>query len=80
MLAHPRRDAGELGVGELGIVLRRLDDDMAVGVGERGEIALGIDHDLLHQAGALLQQAAQQVRLAGAGVALDEEAGGQQLH
>ena len=46
---------------------------MAVGVGQRDEIALGIDHHLLHQAGAFLEQPAQQVRLARPAVALDEQ-------
>jgi hypothetical protein len=43
------------------------------------EVTLGVDHHLLDQRGAFLEQAAQQVRLAGAAVALDEQAGRQQF-
>ena len=74
VLAHPRGDALQLHV-----VAVRLDHDVAVTLGQGHEVALGIDHRLLDQPGALLQQPAQEVRLAGAGVALHEEAGGEQL-
>ena len=56
-----------------------LDRDMAVAVGERDEIAFGIDHDLLDLARALFEQAAQQVRLSAARIALHQQAGRQQL-
>ncbi len=53
MLAHAQRHALQFGLAALGI-----DHDMAELVGERDEIALGIDDCLLHQWRALLQQAA----------------------
>jgi hypothetical protein len=56
------------------VIIAAVDDDMAEGVGERHEIALGIDHDLLHQRRAFLEDAAQQVRLARPRIALDEQA------
>src|SRR3546814_10369813 len=37
------------------IIVAAIDHDMAVRIGERHEIALGIDHDLLHQLGAFLE-------------------------
>ncbi len=52
---------------------------MAEALGQRDEIALGVDHDLLHMRGALLEQAAQQMRLARPGIALHEQAGRQQF-
>jgi hypothetical protein len=48
-------------------------------VGQGDEIALGVDDGLLHPGGALLQQPAQQVRLARAGIALHQQARRQQL-
>ena len=60
-------------------MVRRLDRDMAVAIGQRDEIAFGIDHDLLDLARALLEQAAQQVRLSAPRIALDEQARGQQF-
>ena len=62
----------------LGVVLG-LDHEMAEALGQGDEIAFGIDDGLLHPGRALFQQPAQQVRLAGAGIALDEEAGRQQF-
>ena len=56
-----------------------VDDDVAEGFGQGGEVALGVDHHLLHRVGALLEQAAQQMRLARAGIALHQQAGGQQF-
>ncbi len=56
------------------IIVAAVDHDMGIGIGERHEIALGIDHDLLHQRGAFLEDAAQQVRLARPRIALDEQA------
>src|SRR3546814_17857679 len=52
---------------------------MAEGVGEGDEIALRIDHHLLHEPGAAFEEAAQQVRLARTRIALDQEAGGEEL-
>lgn len=46
---------------------------------ERHEIALRIDHHLLHEPGALLEQPTEQVRLARPAIALHEQAGGQQF-
>src|SRR3546814_14011358 len=52
---------------------------MMIGIGQRDEIALGVDHHLLDEAGALFEKAAQQVRLARPRIALDEQAGGEQF-
>ena len=52
---------------------------MAERVGERREIALGIDHHLLHHSSAFLEQAAQQVRFPAARIALHEQPRRQQL-
>src|SRR3546814_17849006 len=43
------------------------------------EIALRVDHHLLHQLGATLQQAAQQMRLSRPRIALHEQTRGQQF-
>ena len=59
--------------------MRRIDRDMVEGIGERDEIALGIDHHLLHQPGAAFEQAAQQMRFSRPRIALDEQTRGQQL-
>ena len=40
---------------------RAVDDYMAELVRERGKVAFGIDDNLLHHAGALFEQATQQV-------------------
>ena len=52
---------------------------MAEALGQRDEIALRIDDRLLHPGRALLEQAAQQMRLAGAGIALHQQARRQQF-
>src|SRR3546814_6537624 len=75
MLPHPSGKPGDLGE----TIIRRLDRDMAEGVGEGDEIALRIDHHLLHEPGAAFEEAAQQVRLARTRIALDQEAGGEEL-
>ena len=62
-----------------GGIIDGLDDDMAVRLGQRDEIALGIDDHLLHMARAAFEQAAQQVRLARPRIALDEQSGRQQF-
>ena len=72
-------DAGGSPGDLLLVMLGRFDRQMTVGAGEGDEIAFGIDDDLLHLARALLEQAAQQVRLAAARIALDEQAGGEQF-
>ncbi len=56
MLPDAPGDAGELRFGARGV-----DHHMSEPVGERHEIALGIDHALLHPWSRLLQQPAQQV-------------------
>jgi hypothetical protein len=48
-------------------------------VGQRDEIAFRVDDGLLHVRRALLQEAAQKMRLARAGIALDQEPGREQL-
>ena len=60
-------------------VVRRIHRDMVEGIGERDEIALGIDDDLLDEPRAPFEQAAQQMRFARPRIALDEQARGQQL-
>jgi hypothetical protein len=52
---------------------------MAELVGQRDEVALGVDDGLLDEVGALLQETAQQMRLARAGIALDEQTRRQKL-
>ena len=54
-----------------------LDRHMAVSVGQGDEIALGVDHYLLDLPRAPFQQAAEQVRLAAARIALHQQAGRQ---
>ena len=56
-----------------------IDHDMAEAFGQGDEVAFGIDDRLLHPGRALLQQAAQQMRFAGAGIALHQQAGRQQF-
>ena len=75
MLANPGGEAGDLAFRIIG----GLDGDMAIFVAERDEVALGIDHHLLDMAGAPLEQPAQQMRLAGPRIALDEQSRRQQL-
>ena len=75
MLANARRDRGDL-ASRIG---SRVDHHVAERVRQRDEIALGIDHHLLHRTGASFQQPAQQMRLARAGIALHQQARGEQL-
>ena len=56
-----------------------IDHDVAEFVRQAGEIAFGVDHHLLHQTSALFEQAAQEVRFARAGIALDEQARGEEF-
>ncbi len=74
MLADAAGDAGQFMLGAVGF-----DHHMAEFVGERHEIALGIDDALLHPWGALFEEAPQKVRLARARIALDEQAGGEEF-
>jgi hypothetical protein len=75
MLPRAGGEADQLGRGIVG----GIDDDMPEGVGQGCEVALGIDDHLLHLARAAFEQAAQQVRLARARIALDEQPRRQQL-
>ena len=74
VLANAARDAGQLGLGAGGI-----DHHMAEFIGQRDEIALGIDNALLYPGRGLFEQATQQVGFAGAGIALHQKARGEQL-
>ncbi|MFK4600664.1 hypothetical protein ABIF57_000116 [Bradyrhizobium diazoefficiens] len=74
---QPRALARDLKAA-LGVILG-LDHEMAEALGQRDEIALGVDDGLLHPGCALLQQPPQQMRLAGARIALHQEAGRQQF-
>ena len=69
--------AGDLQAA-LGMLLG-IDHQMAETVGQRDEVAFGVDDGLLHPGRALLQQPAQQMRLAGARIALHQKAGRQQF-
>ena len=75
VLAHTCRDSLKRSFGMGGGV----DHHMAELLGQRHEIALGIEDRLLHPGSALLDQPAQQVRLAGTGISLHQQAGRQQL-
>ncbi len=68
MLANAVGDARELGFRALAI-----HDHMAEFIGQRNKITLGIDDDLLHPWRRLLEQPAQQMRLAGTGIALHQQ-------
>ena len=61
------------------IIVAGVDHDMAIFVGQGDEVALRVDHHLLHHRRAFLQQAAQKMRLARPGIALDEQTGGKQF-
>ena len=56
-----------------------VDHDMVEFVRQAGEIALRVDHHLLDEPGGLFEQAAQQMRLARAGIALHEQPGREQF-
>ena len=64
--------AGDL-QATLGMV-RRIDHEVAETVCERHEVAFGIDNGLLHPGGTLFQQPSQQMRFAGAGITLHQQA------
>ena len=65
--------------GEVTLAIGGVENDMAVAFGEADEVALRVDHHVLHEAGALLEQSPQQVGLSRAGIALHEQARGEQL-
>ncbi len=75
MRADPRCQPHDLGL----VISRTVDHDMAIPFGQCDEIALGVDHHLLHQLRALFEQAAQQVRFARSRIALHQQARGEQL-
>ncbi|GLQ67658.1 hypothetical protein GCM10007866_01060 [Gluconobacter albidus] len=56
-----------------------VDYQMAVMVGESDEIAFRINHHLLDEGCRLLQQASQEMRFPRAGIALDQQARGQEF-
>lgn len=62
----------------LGVILG-LDHQMAELLGQRDEVAFGVDDGLLHPGRALFEQPPQQMRLAGARIALHQEPGRQQF-
>jgi hypothetical protein len=74
VLANAAGNAGEFGLRAL-----RIDHDVSETVGERDEIALWVDHHLLHPGCALFEKTAQEMRLAGAGIALHQQTCRQQL-
>src|SRR5688572_4187449 len=75
MFPDPRGQPGDVAFA----MVRRFDRNMAVAVGECDEIAFRIDHDLLDLARTLFEQAAKQVRLSAARIALHQQAGRQKL-
>jgi hypothetical protein len=60
-------------------MFRRLDRNVAERIGQRDEVTFGIDHDLLDQTGAPLEEPTQQVRFARSGIPLHQQPGGQEL-
>ena len=70
MLANARGDRRDLALA----IVTGVDHDVVVSVGERDEIALGIDHDLLDEAGAFFEEPAKQVGFSRSRIALDEQA------
>ncbi len=60
-------------------MLLGIDHQMAETLAQRNEIAFGVDDGLLHPGRALFEQPAQKMRLAGARIALHQQAGRQQL-
>jgi hypothetical protein len=69
--------AGDL-QAPLAVVLG-IDQEVAETLGERHEVAFGVDDGLLHPGRALFQQPAQQMGFAGARIALHQQAGRQQF-
>ncbi len=59
MLTDTSGNARQFGFGACSI-----NDDMAMNIGQRNEIAFRIDNALLHPLGALLKQAAKEMRFA----------------
>src|SRR3546814_4864764 len=75
MFANARGDPRDLPL----VIIGGLDDGMSEHFSKGDEIALRVDHHLLHQLGATLQQAAQQMRLSRPRIALHEQTRGQQF-
>ncbi|GAA0459919.1 hypothetical protein GCM10009095_29520 [Sphingomonas molluscorum] len=75
MLAGARGELRHLALA----VVDRIDDDVAIGGGQGDEVPLRVDHHLLDVARAAFEQAAQQVRLARARIALNQQAGGEKF-
>ncbi|GEN63049.1 hypothetical protein AOE01nite_12730 [Acetobacter oeni] len=75
MDTHALAGGLERGFGVFGGV----DDEVAVGFGEADEIAFRVDDGLLDEVACLFEQAAEQVRLSGAGIALDEQSCGEEF-
>src|SRR3546814_12138203 len=75
MFANARGDPRDLPL----VIIGGLDDGMSEHFSKGDEIALRVDHHLLHQLGATLQQAAQQMRLSRHRIALHEQTRGQQF-
>ena len=66
MLATARGELRHLGDG----IVRAFDDDMTIDLGQREEIALRVDDDLLNMLRATLEQPAQQMRFSRARICL----------
>jgi len=75
LLADTQRQAAQFRFA----VRAAIHHDVTEAIRKGDEIALRIDDDLLHPFGRAFEQAAQQVRLAGARIALDEQSGGEQF-
>lgn len=73
--ANPRGQLGQFGAA----ISRAVDHDMPERRSQRDEVAFRIDHHLLDERGALLQQSPQQVGFARAAIALHEQPGRQQF-
>ena len=56
-----------------------IDQEVAETVGQRHEVAFGVDDGLLHPGCTLFQQSAQPVGFAGTRIALDQQASRQQF-
>ena len=74
---QPRALAGDLKAA-LGVILG-FDHQMAEALGQRDKVTFGVDDGLLHPGRALFQEPSQEMRFAGARIALHQEAGRQQF-
>ena len=75
MFANARGEAHDLGIR----IGRAVDHHMAERFRQGDEIPFRIDHDLLDEGGAFLEDSAQQMRLARAAVPLDQQARGKEF-